>query len=35
MGGERKKKKKSGPGLLKTGALVRFLTAHGNVDVMK
>ena len=35
LGGERKKKKKSGPGLLKKGALVRFLTAHGNVDVMK
>lgn len=34
-GGRKKEKKKSVPGLLKKGALVRFLTAHGNVDVMK
>lgn len=35
VGGRKKEKKKSVPGLLKKGALVRFLTAHGNVDVMK
>lgn len=33
--GEKERKKKSVPGLLKKGALVGFSTAHGNVDVMK
>ena len=35
VGGRKKERKKSVPGLLKKGALVGFLTAHGNVDVMK
>ena len=34
-GEKERKKKKSVPGLLKKGALVGFLTAHGSVDVMK